>query len=91
MNEILGFVNEKTKVLIILRDNILEGETDPNVVYDLKNKLDEYHIYQPNEVERFAEAYYAKRDSELQAVLVSCIKPARDRFEALMEVQKNYG
>ena len=89
---VLDFVNTAEEMKASFRPfyeaTILEGETDPNVVYDLKNKLDEYHIYQPNEVERFAEAYYAKRDSELQAVLVSCIKPARDRFEALMEVQK---
>lgn len=89
---VLDFVNTademKASFQPFYEATILEGETDPNVVYDLKNKLDDYHIYQPNEVERFAEAYYAKRDSELQAVLVSCIKPARDRFEALIEVQK---
>lgn len=89
---VLDFVNSaeemKASFQPFYEATILEGETDPNVVYDLKNKLDDYHIYQSNEVERFAEAYYAKRDSELQAVLVSCIKPARDRFEALIEVQK---
>ena len=68
--------------------SILEGETDPNVIYDLKTKLDDFQVYQPNEIERFNETYYTKNDNELQAILVSCIKPARDRFVAIKEVEK---
>ncbi|HBZ35899.1 MAG TPA: restriction endonuclease subunit R, partial [Rikenellaceae bacterium] len=89
---VLDFVNTvdemKESFQPFYEATILEGETDPNIVYDLKNKLDEFHVYQPNEVERFAEAYYSKRDSDLQAILVSCIKPARERFMAIVDVQK---
>jgi len=59
---------------------VLEKETDPNVVYDLKNALDTYQIYESMEVERFAEAYYSKDNKNTQAVLTACIKPALDRF-----------
>lgn len=38
---------------------ILEQETDPNVIYDIKNALDKYQIYQPLEVEKFADTYYS--------------------------------
>lgn len=59
---------------------VLEKETDPNVIYDLKNALDNYQIYESLEVERFAEAYYSKGGKNTQAVLTACIKPALDRF-----------
>jgi type I restriction enzyme R subunit len=61
---------------------ILEQETDPNVIYDLKNKLDTYQIYGTSEVERFAEAYYSKDNKNVQAILTACIKPALDRYSA---------
>jgi type I restriction enzyme R subunit len=67
---------------------ILEKETDPNVIYDLKNRLDEYQVYHQNEVLKFAESYYTKKDNELQAILSSCIRPAVDRFRAIEQVER---
>jgi type I restriction enzyme R subunit len=61
---------------------ILEQETDHNVIYDLKNALYGYEIYQTSEVEYFAAVYYSKNDKDVQAVLTSCIKPALDRYIA---------
>lgn len=59
---------------------VLEGETDPNVIYDLKNTLDGYQIYQPSEIEHFANVYYSNEVKDVQAILTGCIKPALDRF-----------
>lgn len=67
---------------------ILEQETDPNVIYDLKNKLDTYQIYGTSEVERFAEVYYSKDNKNVQAVLTACIKPALDRYAAKEDQDK---
>lgn len=61
---------------------ILEQETDPNVIYTLKYKLDEFQIYHPSEVERFAKTYYSKNNRNAQAILTACIKPALDRYNA---------
>mgnify|MGYP007025221899 CR=1 FL=1 len=44
------------------RLRLLEEETDPNVVYDLKNTLDEYRVYQQMEIDRFAEIFYASKE-----------------------------
>lgn len=59
---------------------VLEQETDPNVIYDLKNALDDYQIYQPSEVERFGDTYYSNDNKNIQAILTGCIKPALDRY-----------
>lgn len=61
---------------------VLEEETDPNVIYDLKNGLDNFQIYQPTEVERFSEIFYGKDSKNAQALLSGCIKPALDRYNA---------
>lgn len=60
---------------------VLEEETDPNVIYDLKNGLDAFQIYQLIEVERFADIYY-KSKKDAQALLTVCIKPALERYNA---------
>ena len=38
-------------------ETVLEQETNPNVIYDLKNTLDEYHVYQEMEIGKFAEIF----------------------------------
>ncbi|GFP77445.1 type I restriction endonuclease subunit R [Clostridium fungisolvens] len=83
---VLDFVNSAEEIQNSFQPyyeaTVLEEETDPNVIYDLKNKLDEYQIYQQLEVERFAEAYYSKSDKNVQSTLTACIKPALDRYKA---------
>ncbi|MEQ8154880.1 MAG: DEAD/DEAH box helicase family protein, partial [Clostridiaceae bacterium] len=80
---VLDFVNSAEDILKSFQPyyeaTVLEGETDPNVIYDIKNKLDGYQIYHPAEVERFAEAYYSKGNN-IQATLTACLKPAIDRY-----------
>lgn len=68
---------------------VLEAETDPNIIYDLKNTLDEYQIYQPSEIEHFSNVYYSKEDKNAQAILTACIKPALDRFNAKTNQEKD--
>lgn len=68
---------------------VLEAETDPNIIYDLKNTLDEYQIYQPSEIEHFSNVYYSKEDKNAQAILTACIKPALDRFNVKTSQEKD--
>lgn len=63
---------------------VLEKETDPNIIYTLKNTLDGFQIYQTTEVERFAEIFYS---ADIQSAgdlgkLSAILKPAIDRFSA---------
>jgi len=68
---------------------ILEEETDPNVIYDFKNGLDSFQIYQPSEVEHFAGTYYGSGNKNAQAILTGCIKPALDRYDAKGDTERD--
>ena len=66
-------------------ETVLEEATDPNVIYDLKNTLDEFRVYQQNEVESFANIFYTDRNQDAKDLgrLQGKLKPAVDRFIAL--------
>lgn len=68
---------------------VLESETDPNVIYDLKNALDGYQIYQGSEIERVAAVYYGESGKNAQAKITGCIKPALDRFKGKVDKDKD--
>lgn len=61
---------------------VLERETDPNIIYTLKNTLDGYRVYQTTEVERFAELFFsaAIQNTGDLGKLSAILKPAIDRF-----------
>lgn len=67
---------------------VLENETDPNLIYTLKRSLDEFHIYQSNEIEKFAEKFYQKTNPTLD-VLSRLLKPVTDRYNVLEEEKRN--
>ena len=67
---------------------VLEGETDPNLIYTLKRQLDDFHVYQEREVEEFAKKFYQKTMPTL-SVLSPILKPAVERYEALEDKQKD--
>lgn len=61
------------------------------VVYDLKNTLDEYRVYQQIEIDWFAEIFYSAKeqfDGDLGR-LQGTLQPALDRFEALEEEKQD--
>ena len=67
---------------------VLEGETDPNLIYTLKRQLDDFHVYQEREVDEFAKKFYQKTMPTL-SVLSPILKPAVERYEALEDKQKD--
>jgi len=89
---VLDFVNTaedmKKSFEPYYESTILEQETDPNVVYDIKNKLDDFHVYHQNEVDMFAEVYYRRNVEGMQAQLSSWLKPGLDRFKAIGQVER---
>ena len=90
---VLDFVNSaddiKKAFEPYFEETVLEKETDPNVVYDLKNTLDSYRVYQQSEVNHFADLWYSNKSQEYADLgkLKAAIQPAIDRFNAL-EVEK---
>ena len=69
---VLDFVNSAEDIRKAFEpyyeETVLEEETDPNVVYDLKNTLDEYRVYQQMEIDRFAEIFYSSKEQSLSLI-----------------------
>ncbi|WP_298441409.1 DEAD/DEAH box helicase family protein [uncultured Ferrimonas sp.] len=80
---VLDFVNDPEEILeefkVYFQTAELAGVSDPNLVYDLMEKLNEVGIYRWSEVESFVEAYNDKRSTG--AKLANICKPAVDRFQ----------
>ena len=79
---ILDFVNEPEEVLAAFKQYHktaeLESVTDPNVVYDLRAKLDALGYYDDYEVERVVTAELDPQGT--QAQLIAAITPVADRL-----------
>jgi len=79
---VLDFVNDPEEVLaefkVYFQTAELSGVSDPNLVYDIMEKLNAVGIYQWIEVENFVEAYNDKRSHTSK--LANICKPAVERF-----------
>lgn len=79
---VLDFVNEPDEILeefkVYFQTAELSGVSDPNLVYEIMEKLNAVGIYQWIEVENFVEAYNNKRTK--QDKLANICKPAVERF-----------
>ncbi len=86
---ILDFVNSaediKNSFEPFYEETVLLEETDPNVIYDLKNTLDGFRVYQTSEIEGFAALFYSKDAQSAGDLgkLQGKLRPAVDRFLAL--------
>lgn len=86
---VLDFVNSAEDIKAAFEpyyeETVLLEETDPNVIYDLKNTLDEFRVYQQMEVEKFADIFYSSKEQSAGDLgkLQGTIKPALDRYDAL--------
>lgn len=90
---VLDFVNEaediKQSFQQYYQATILDKEIDPNELYKLKSILDDMQIYQNQEVERFADIYYASAaNMDDLGKLSSILQPAIDRFKVMKEVEQ---
>lgn len=92
---VLDFVNSaddiKKSFETFYEETVLEGETDPNVIYDLKNTLDDCKVYKTSEIEQFAELFYRSgtQKPEDMGKLQGLLRPAIDRFISLDDEQKD--
>jgi len=87
---ILDFVNEPNDVLEAFKTYYetaeLEGVTDPNLVYDLRAKLDGMGYYDDNEVERVVTVVLSPKASQKE--LDAAIRPVADRLLKRFNVLK---
>ncbi len=90
---VLDFVNSaddiKASFEPFYEETVLLEETDPNVIYDMKNTLDEFRVYQTSEVEQFASIFYSNEEQSAGDLgkLQGALRPAVDRFCA-MEIER---
>ncbi|RYF59396.1 MAG: type I restriction endonuclease subunit R, partial [Comamonadaceae bacterium] len=79
---VLDFVNEPQEVLAAFKTYYetaeLSGVTDPNLVFDLRSKLDASGHYDDHEVERVA--LVELNPKATQASLIAAIEPVADRL-----------
>ena len=91
---VLDFVNTADEIRESFEpyyeETVLEQETDPNVIYDLKNTLDEYRVYQQMEIDRFAKIFYSGTEQSAGdlGALQGTLKPALDRYAALEDEKR---
>jgi type I restriction enzyme R subunit len=91
---VLDFVNSRVDIESAFQDYYQETgvseTTDPNVIYDIKNSLDNYMLYTETEIDNFAKMFF--KESKTQAnidlgKLNSYIDPAVDRYNALSDAE----
>ena len=87
---VLDFVNDRDTIFEAFQPyyekTIVTEEPEPNHLYDLKAKLDEWQIYWQNEIDLFSNIYFkqsTKMNAKDQAKLYAFIDPAVERFKAL--------
>jgi type I restriction enzyme R subunit len=92
---VLDFVNAAEEIKASFEpyyeETVLEKETDPNVIYDLKNTLDEYRVYQQLEIDKFAQVFFSRKEQAAGdlGALQGALKPAMDRYAALEDEKKD--
>lgn len=90
---VLDFVNSvediKKSFEPYYEETVLKEETNPNVVYDLKNTLDGFHVYQQMEIDHFSDIFYCSKKQSAGDLgkLQGTIRPALDRFR-ILEVER---
>ena len=88
---ILDFVNSGDDILKAFRTYYKKAEladvSDPNLIHDLQQKLDDYRIYQDSELNAFALAYFDSKGT--QKALQAAVAPAVDRFRERQRAAKD--
>jgi len=91
---VLDFVNSREDIEKAFQDYYvetgIEETTDPNTIYDIKNVLDSFILYNDKEINAFAKVFFKERKKQGNidlAKLNSFLDPAVDRYNALEEQQ----
>lgn len=67
----------------------LDAATDPDVIYNLQERLDGYHVYDATEIEAVASVYFDEPDpGAVLRKIEPKLQPAVDRWQALDDTPK---
>ncbi|MBE0544129.1 MAG: type I restriction endonuclease subunit R [Verrucomicrobia bacterium] len=90
---VLDFANEAEEIQKAFQPyyerTLLKEATDPNLLYDLQNKLDGFHLFTGAEVEKFAAIYFDPKGT--QDKLKFALSPVVDRYkDAPLDAQSEF-
>lgn len=84
---VLDFENDRDDILAAFEPfyekTTVEETSDPQHLYQLESELNAFRIYEQQEVDQFAEAFFSpenKGTEQAHAKLSSLVQPAKDRF-----------
>jgi type I restriction enzyme R subunit len=87
---VLDFVNDRETILESFQPyyeiTTVSEEPEPNHLYDLKVKLNEWQVYLTSEIDAFAKFYFnptTNMTTKAQSKLYAYIDPAIDRYKAI--------
>jgi type I restriction enzyme, R subunit len=93
---VLDFANEEQEIIDAFQpyyeQTVLAATTNPNRLYDLKNRIDDFQIIWSNEVDAFAKLFFKrteKTSKQDHGRLNALVDPACDRFKGLSEEQQD--
>ena len=83
---VLDFTNDADTIQEAFADyyrtTVLSEETDPDKLHDLKATIDAYQVYDPAQIDEFAERYLAGEDRErLDPILDDCVAAYREQLD----------
>lgn len=91
---VIDFANDRQTIIDSFQPyyevTTMSETTDPNHMYNLKDKMDSAQIYYQSEVDAFAKTFYKPGNvsHKDQGLLYAFIDPAVDRFKAIKEEEK---
>lgn len=91
---VIDFANDRQTIIDSFQPyyevTTMAETTDPNHLYNLKNKMDSAQVYYQSEVDAFAKIFYKPGNTSIkdQGLLYGHIDPAVDRFKAIKEEEK---
>lgn len=84
---VIDFANEPSQIVsafkTFYKDAQVSDIQDPNIIYDIKSRLDDMRLYEPSEIEAFSHAVTAKGVTHEK--LYALTQPATDRFNQKMK------
>lgn len=92
---VLDFVNEKEEIQKAFQDYYISTSvsetTDPNVIYDIKNFLDSFMIYNDSQINNLAKVFFKLKKTDKQmdlGKLNSFIDPSVEKFKRLEKQER---
>lgn len=91
---VLDFANDRDTILQSFQpyyeQTTVDEDTDPNLLYDLKGKLDGRQVYWQSEINSFCKLFFdPSSTAKDQGKLYDYVNPATDRYRALPQEERD--